>query len=44
MKALLQSLLQAEDTIKAHEARLTEKETSSLDLRELENQRCTLKV
>ncbi|XP_078790121.1 desmoplakin-A isoform X4 [Oryzias latipes] len=43
MKALLQSLLQAEDTIKAHEARLTEKETSSLDLRELENQRCTLK-
>uniref|UniRef100_A0A8C7YUK4 Desmoplakin a n=1 Tax=Oryzias sinensis TaxID=183150 RepID=A0A8C7YUK4_9TELE len=36
-------LLQAEDTIKAHEARLTEKETSSLDLRELENQRCTLK-
>uniref|UniRef100_A0A8C7YTA6 Desmoplakin a n=1 Tax=Oryzias sinensis TaxID=183150 RepID=A0A8C7YTA6_9TELE len=43
MKALMQSLLQAEDTIKAHEARLTEKETSSLDLRELENQRCTLK-
>uniref|UniRef100_A0A3B3BD64 Desmoplakin a n=1 Tax=Oryzias melastigma TaxID=30732 RepID=A0A3B3BD64_ORYME len=43
MKALLQSLLQAEDTIKAHEARLTEKETSSLDMRELENQRSTLK-
>uniref|UniRef100_A0A8C2YXI4 Desmoplakin n=1 Tax=Cyclopterus lumpus TaxID=8103 RepID=A0A8C2YXI4_CYCLU len=36
-------LLQAEDIIKVHEARLTEKETSSLDLRELENYRSTLK-
>uniref|UniRef100_A0A3Q1FU53 Desmoplakin a n=2 Tax=Acanthochromis polyacanthus TaxID=80966 RepID=A0A3Q1FU53_9TELE len=43
IKALLQSLLQAEDLIKAHEARLTEKETSSLDLREIENYRTTLK-
>ncbi|XP_069548155.1 desmoplakin-A isoform X1 [Brachyistius frenatus] len=43
LKALLQSLLQAEDIIKVHEARLTEKETSSLDLREVENYRNTLK-
>ncbi|XP_034411002.1 desmoplakin-like isoform X2 [Cyclopterus lumpus] len=43
LQALLQSLLQAEDIIKVHEARLTEKETSSLDLRELENYRSTLK-
>lgn len=44
LKALLQSLLQAEDVIKVHEARLTEKETSSLDLRELAHYRDTLKV
>uniref|UniRef100_A0AAX7UP48 Desmoplakin a n=1 Tax=Astatotilapia calliptera TaxID=8154 RepID=A0AAX7UP48_ASTCA len=43
LKALLQSLIQVEDIIKVHEARLTEKETSSLDPRELENQRLTLK-
>ncbi|KAM6918613.1 LOW QUALITY PROTEIN: desmoplakin-A-like [Xenentodon cancila] len=43
LKALLQSLLQAEDIIKVHEARLTEKETSSLDVRELENHRRMLK-
>ncbi|XP_038573875.1 desmoplakin isoform X1 [Micropterus salmoides] len=43
LKALLQSLLQAEDIIKVHEARLTEKETTSLDLREVENYRITLK-
>ncbi|XP_042354190.1 desmoplakin-like isoform X2 [Plectropomus leopardus] len=43
LKALLHSLLQAEDIIKVHEARLTEKETSSLDLREVENYRSTLK-
>uniref|UniRef100_A0AAX7UL93 Desmoplakin a n=1 Tax=Astatotilapia calliptera TaxID=8154 RepID=A0AAX7UL93_ASTCA len=42
-QALLQSLIQVEDIIKVHEARLTEKETSSLDPRELENQRLTLK-
>ncbi|KAF3858210.1 hypothetical protein F7725_011411 [Dissostichus mawsoni] len=34
VQAFLQSLLQAEDIIKVHEARLTEKETSSLDLQE----------
>ncbi|XP_071346601.1 desmoplakin-A isoform X2 [Trachinotus anak] len=43
LQALLQSLLQAEDIIKVQEARLTEKETSSLDLRELDNYRSTLK-
>uniref|UniRef100_A0A4W6DAI8 Desmoplakin n=1 Tax=Lates calcarifer TaxID=8187 RepID=A0A4W6DAI8_LATCA len=43
LKALLQSLIQAEDIIKVHEARLTEKETTSLDLREVENYRSTLK-
>uniref|UniRef100_A0A3Q0SJ07 Desmoplakin n=1 Tax=Amphilophus citrinellus TaxID=61819 RepID=A0A3Q0SJ07_AMPCI len=43
LRALLQSLMQVEDIIKVHEARLTEKDTSSLDLRELENQRLTLK-
>ncbi|XP_041848504.1 desmoplakin-like isoform X1 [Melanotaenia boesemani] len=43
LKALLQSLLQAEDIIKAYEARLTEKETSSLDVREVENYQRTLK-
>ncbi|XP_034744791.1 desmoplakin-like isoform X2 [Etheostoma cragini] len=42
-KALLQSLLQAEDIIKVNEARLTEKETTSLDLREVEKYRSTLK-
>ncbi|KAM6920668.1 desmoplakin-A-like isoform 2-T2 [Lycodopsis pacificus] len=43
LQALLQSLLQAEDIIKVHEARLTEKDTTSLDLREVENYRSTLK-
>uniref|UniRef100_A0A672G0G9 Desmoplakin a n=1 Tax=Salarias fasciatus TaxID=181472 RepID=A0A672G0G9_SALFA len=43
LKGLLQSLMQAEDIIKVHEARLTEKETSSLDLREVENYRSVLK-
>ncbi|CAL9688640.1 unnamed protein product [Knipowitschia caucasica] len=43
LKALLQSLLQAEDVIKVHEARLTEKETSSLDANEIEHYRTTLK-
>lgn len=44
LKALIQSLLHAEDVIKVHEARLTEKDTTSLDLREVENYRSTLKV
>ncbi|KAM6919920.1 desmoplakin-A-like [Lycodopsis pacificus] len=43
LQALLQSLLQAEDIIKVHEARLTEKDTTSLDLREVENYQSTLK-
>ncbi|MEQ2175201.1 hypothetical protein GOODEAATRI_015663, partial [Goodea atripinnis] len=44
LKALLQSLLQAEDIIKVHEARLTEKETSSTDIQELENHRSALRL
>ncbi|XP_053293085.1 desmoplakin-A isoform X2 [Pleuronectes platessa] len=43
LQTLLQNLLEAEDIIKVHEARLTEKETTSLDQRELENYRSTLK-
>uniref|UniRef100_A0A8D3C5K3 Desmoplakin a n=1 Tax=Scophthalmus maximus TaxID=52904 RepID=A0A8D3C5K3_SCOMX len=37
--SLLQSLVQAEDIIKVMETRLTEKETTSLDLREVEDYR-----
>uniref|UniRef100_A0A671YAQ3 Desmoplakin n=1 Tax=Sparus aurata TaxID=8175 RepID=A0A671YAQ3_SPAAU len=44
LKGLLQSLLQAEDIVKVHEARLTEKETTSLDLREVEDYRNTLRL
>eukprot|EP00063_Salmo_salar_P071658 XP_014046493.1 PREDICTED: desmoplakin-like [Salmo salar] len=43
LRNLCQSLLQAEDVIKVHEARLTEKETTSLDLNEVERYRSTLK-
>ncbi|KAB5578911.1 hypothetical protein PHYPO_G00187900 [Pangasianodon hypophthalmus] len=43
LRALLQNLVRAEDIIKVHEARLTEKETSSLDLGELQDYRKTLK-
>uniref|UniRef100_A0A4W5KJ05 Desmoplakin n=1 Tax=Hucho hucho TaxID=62062 RepID=A0A4W5KJ05_9TELE len=43
LQNLLQSLIEAEDVIKVHEARLTEKETTSLDLNELERYRATLK-
>ncbi|AWP04014.1 putative desmoplakin [Scophthalmus maximus] len=43
LKSLLQSLVQAEDIIKVMETRLTEKETTSLDLREVEDYRSTLK-
>uniref|UniRef100_A0A674F0R4 Desmoplakin n=1 Tax=Salmo trutta TaxID=8032 RepID=A0A674F0R4_SALTR len=43
LQNLLQSLIQAEDVIKVHEARLTEKETTSLDLNELERYKATLK-
>ncbi|XP_067108659.1 desmoplakin-A isoform X3 [Osmerus mordax] len=43
LRALLQSILKAEDVIKVHEARLTEKETTSLDLNEVDRYRNTLK-
>ncbi|KAJ8336837.1 hypothetical protein SKAU_G00380570 [Synaphobranchus kaupii] len=39
LQALQNSLLQAEDIVKVHEARLIEKETSSLEPRELEDYR-----
>lgn len=44
LRALFQSLVQGEDIIKVHEARLTEKDTSSLDLNENEEYCATLKV
>lgn len=44
LKSLLQNLLQAEDIVKVNEARLTEKETSSLDLKEVASYQSTLKV
>lgn len=44
LKSLLHNLLQAEDIIKVNEARLTEKETSSLDLKEVASYQSTLKV
>ncbi|XP_063075455.1 desmoplakin-A isoform X2 [Engraulis encrasicolus] len=43
LRALLQSLVQAEDIVKVHEARLTEKDTSSQDLNEIEDYCVTLK-
>ncbi|XP_040026721.2 desmoplakin-A isoform X2 [Gasterosteus aculeatus] len=43
LMALHQSLLRAEDIIKVYEARLTEKETTSLDLQEVESYQSTLK-
>ncbi|KAG9333836.1 hypothetical protein JZ751_010053 [Albula glossodonta] len=43
LQALQRSLLQAEDIVKVHEARLTEKETSSLDPRQLDEYRTVLK-
>eukprot|EP00066_Takifugu_rubripes_P027867 XP_011617133.1 PREDICTED: desmoplakin isoform X1 [Takifugu rubripes] len=43
LKSLLQNLLQAEDIVKVNETRLTEKETSSLDLKEMANYQSTLK-
>ncbi|XP_047669279.1 desmoplakin isoform X2 [Tachysurus fulvidraco] len=43
LRALLQNITRAEDIIKVHEARLTEKETSSLDQGELQDYRKTLK-
>ncbi|KAL2097275.1 hypothetical protein ACEWY4_006482 [Coilia grayii] len=43
LRALFQSLVQAEDIIKVHEARLTEKDTSSQDLSEIEDYCVTLR-
>nr|XP_046156288.1 desmoplakin-like isoform X3 [Oncorhynchus gorbuscha] len=43
LRALLESESRAEDIIKVHEARLTEKETTSLDPTEVEDYRSTLK-
>eukprot|EP00063_Salmo_salar_P003857 XP_013978692.1 PREDICTED: desmoplakin-like isoform X3 [Salmo salar] len=43
LRALLESESRAEDIIKVHEARLTEKETTSLDPAEVEDYRSTLK-
>uniref|UniRef100_A0A4W5QQK1 Desmoplakin n=1 Tax=Hucho hucho TaxID=62062 RepID=A0A4W5QQK1_9TELE len=43
LKALLESESRAEDIIKVHEARLTEKETTSLNPAEVEDYRSTLK-
>ena len=42
--ALLQALMRSEDVIKVYEARLTEKETTSLDPAEVEEYMDTLKV
>lgn len=44
LRAFFQSLVHAEDIIKVHEARLTEKETSSLDVSELKDYSTTLRV
>ncbi|KAL1022710.1 hypothetical protein UPYG_G00031340 [Umbra pygmaea] len=43
LMVLLQSVSKAEDSIKVYEARLTEKETTSLDLAEVDDYRATLK-
>uniref|UniRef100_A0A8C9WDF1 Desmoplakin n=1 Tax=Scleropages formosus TaxID=113540 RepID=A0A8C9WDF1_SCLFO len=43
LRALFQCMIQAEDTIKVHEARLTEKETTSLDPNQVEEYKATLK-
>ncbi|KAJ3595119.1 hypothetical protein NHX12_004424 [Muraenolepis orangiensis] len=43
LKGMLQNMIQAEDVVKVHEAVLTEKDTTSLDTREVEEYRVTLK-
>nr|XP_023671389.1 desmoplakin-like isoform X1 [Paramormyrops kingsleyae] len=43
LRGLFQSLVQVEDIVKVNEARLTEKETSSLNLQELEDYNVLLK-
>ncbi|XP_072535471.1 desmoplakin-B isoform X2 [Salminus brasiliensis] len=44
IKALLQALLQAEDVVKVYEARLTEKDTTSLDPAEVQAYQSTLRI
>ncbi|KAI5094436.1 desmoplakin isoform X1 [Silurus meridionalis] len=44
LKSLLQALLQAEDVVKVYEARLTERETTSLDPAEVQKYQSALKV
>ncbi|XP_066537037.1 desmoplakin-A isoform X1 [Hoplias malabaricus] len=44
LRALLQSLTRAEDIVKVHEARLTEKETSSLDPNQIQEYCAALKM
>lgn len=44
LRTLLQSMLQAEDIIKVHEARLTEKDTTSQDPKQVEDYLGVLKV
>lgn len=44
LKAMLESVAHVEDTVKVYEARLTEKETTSLSPGEVEDYMSTLKV
>ncbi|KAK3522661.1 hypothetical protein QTP86_029126 [Hemibagrus guttatus] len=44
LKSLLQVLLQAEDAVKVYEARLTERETTSLDPAEVQEYQSTLRL
>uniref|UniRef100_A0AAR2LK46 Desmoplakin b n=1 Tax=Pygocentrus nattereri TaxID=42514 RepID=A0AAR2LK46_PYGNA len=44
LKSLLQALLQAEDVVKVYEARLTERDTTSLDPAEVQEYQSTLRV
>lgn len=44
LKSLLQALLQAEDVVKVYEARLTERETTSLDPDEVQEYQSDLRV
>ncbi|KAG7331686.1 hypothetical protein KOW79_005655 [Hemibagrus wyckioides] len=44
LKSLLQVLLQAEDVVKVYEARLTERETTSLDPAEVQEYQSTLRL
>lgn len=44
LRALLESVARAEDIVKVHEARLTEKETTSLSASEVEDYVMTLTV